>query len=354
MKHRRSRAPHGDARSTGRFLRPGDSAAARGGGAPRTSRFVAVALVATLFGCADPLGGDEAEADGAPPPRGVVADAAFVRDAGATDGAAPVPSPDGGAAADAAPALECGALAACGVDCVDTTSDPLNCGACGRTCVVPGAEAACAAGACTVGRCDVGFYDRDGDPENGCEVEVLCEAGAACATACGTEGAVSCAGDAPVCQPPAEACNLVDDNCDGACDEGAGCRVPVHRGLGNGHLYTTDLGVLQTPPFHVEAANYFHLYAQSVLGMRPVFLCDKGNGKRFLTSENACEIGRAPERTLGFWAPEPLCGAIPLYRLYSETASDHFYTTSAAERDNAIAQYGYRDEGVAGYVWPGP
>jgi hypothetical protein len=30
----------------------------------------------------------------------------------------------------------------------------------------------------------------------------------------------------------------------------------------------------------------------------------------------------------------------------------HFYTTSAAERDNAVASYGYKYEGIAAYVWP--
>jgi hypothetical protein len=41
---------------------------------------------------------------------------------------------------------------------------------------------------------------------------------------------------------------------------------------------------------------------------------------------------------------------IPLYRL--RNAVEHLYTTSAAERDNAIAQYGYTDEGIACYVQP--
>ncbi len=40
---------------------------------------------------------------------------------------------------------------------------------------------------------------------------------------------------------------------------------------------------------------------------------------------------------------------IPLYRLQGH--GDHFYTTSAAERDNAIAEYGYASEGVACYVY---
>jgi len=41
---------------------------------------------------------------------------------------------------------------------------------------------------------------------------------------------------------------------------------------------------------------------------------------------------------------------VPLYRLYNATS--HFYTTSAAERDNAVSQYGYVYEGIACYVLP--
>jgi hypothetical protein len=39
-------------------------------------------------------------------------------------------------------------------------------------------------------------------------------------------------------------------------------------------------------------------------------------------------------------------GLVPLYRAYNPGADYHFFTTSAAERDNAVAQ-GYVDEGVA-------
>ena len=35
-------------------------------------------------------------------------------------------------------------------------------------------------------------------------------------------------------------------------------------------------------------------------------------------------------------------------------AYDHFYTTSASERDNAIANLGYQDEGTACYLYGAP
>ena len=47
-------------------------------------------------------------------------------------------------------------------------------------------------------------------------------------------------------------------------------------------------------------------------------------------------------------------GTIPLYRLLHPTSGDHFYTTSEAERDNAITAYGYQDEGIACFVYAAP
>ncbi|KDR84285.1 hypothetical protein GALMADRAFT_237037 [Galerina marginata CBS 339.88] len=43
---------------------------------------------------------------------------------------------------------------------------------------------------------------------------------------------------------------------------------------------------------------------------------------------------------------------VPLFRLWNPVKKDDFYTTSAPEKQNAIANDGYSDEGVAGYVWP--
>ncbi len=292
-------------------------------------------------------------------PDAVPGTSAGTSDAGATDTDALIPGATEGPDAfvvSGPTEAECAPRAPCGRACVDLATDPENCGACGRTCVIPDALATCVAGECATGACLAGFADANGSPDDGCEQEVLCAEGSPCASACGTEGRLTCAGAAPVCSPPAEACNAVDDDCNGACDEGPlpGCRVPVHRGVGDGHLYHTDLAAVQTPPFRLESAAFFHLYREGAQGMRPAFLCRKGDGKRFLTSDSACELGVAPEATLGFWSPAPLCGAVPLYRLYSPASGDHFFTTSAPERDNAVAAYGYRDEGVPAYVWPGP
>ena len=125
-----------------------------------------------------------------------------------------------------------------------------------------------------------------------------------------------------------------------------GCRTAIHRGYGSrGHFYSSDLNRVSDSPYGLEANNYFYLYAEAGPSMRPLFLCHKGDDRYLLSTETACEIGVGPEQTLGFIAPTPLCGATPLYRLYKPEASNHFYTTSDAERDNAINSLGYLDEG---------
>ena len=85
---------------------------------------------------------------------------------------------------------------ACGGGCVDLLSDTANCGECGRVCPAGlRARAECLSGECSV-TCDAGWSDLDGDGS--------CESS---------------------CVPTdLEECNGVDDNCNGAIDEGFPCR----------------------------------------------------------------------------------------------------------------------------------
>ncbi len=79
---------------------------------------------------------------------------------------------------------------------VDFTNDAVNCGRCGRVCRSPHSAGACTDGECALGACDPGFYDINGSASDGCEYS--------CTPA----------------DPPVEACNRADDNCDGVIDEG--------------------------------------------------------------------------------------------------------------------------------------
>ncbi|MBI2389695.1 MAG: hypothetical protein HYV09_08865 [Deltaproteobacteria bacterium] len=77
----------------------------------------------------------------------------------------------------------------CGGVCVDTNTDPKNCGGCAKACPgagAPNAEPQCAGGACKL-KCAAGFGDCDSNPANGCEADLASrEHCGSCAYACKT------------------------------------------------------------------------------------------------------------------------------------------------------------------------
>ncbi len=252
--------------------------------------------------------------------------------------------------------LECGELARCGNECVDLLSDPTSCGFCGRTCIIDNADAACVEGDCAIAACEPGHFDVDGALGNGCEVFDLCEPEEPCLTDCGGESVTTCDDGVASCVVPAETCNLLDDDCNGSCDDGtlAGCRTGIHRANGNGHIFTDQMEVVSAAPYRLESANYFYLYSDEGASLRPLFLCRKPNGKHLLSTQTNCEIGVGPLRTVGYISAENQCGSVPLYRLYHTPTDNHFYTLSEAERNNARDALGYVEQGIAGYVWHSP
>ena len=79
----------------------------------------------------------------------------------------------------------------------DLDTDPAHCGACAVACVYPQGVPACAEGACQLGGCERGFSDLNGEPDDGCEYGPCLP----------TQGGV-------------EACDAIDNDCDGRLDEG--------------------------------------------------------------------------------------------------------------------------------------
>lgn len=238
----------------------------------------------------------------------------------------------------------------CGTRCVDVMSDPDNCGGCGRACVVPHASGVCVAGVCGVGTCEGGYSDCNNMSADGCEQASECRSGATCMTACGSNGTIRCdEACAPSCVAPTETCNLIDDDCNGACDN-AGCRIGVHRSVsGDSHFYTTDRAESSCCGFTTETYDYFFLMNAAAPGAVPLYRCvNLSTGHHLYTTNAGCE-GTRSEGVIGHIARAPTCGAIPLYRLLGGTG-DNFYTTSAPERDSAVAG-GYVFVGITGYVW---
>ncbi len=125
-----------------------------------------------------------------------------------------------------------------------TQTSATACGACGVTCAVPNAVAACRAGACAVGSCLPGFADCDGSVANGCEVDTrtnlthcgacnracrpanrlgACAAGACSVTSC-DEGFEDCDRSASNgCEVAPIANNLHCGACGNACAAGRSC-----------------------------------------------------------------------------------------------------------------------------------
>jgi hypothetical protein len=231
-----------------------------------------------------------------------------------------------------------------------TESCSTSCGSLGsRTCTAGCAWGSCAAPA-------ESCNGRDDDCDGTCDDGFACCAGATqgCATSCGTTGTQTCSASCgwDACSPPAETCNATDDDCDGTCDEG--CRHPIHRAYSSAatdHLYTTDLAEATCCGYSLEVENYFYLYNDRVAGTTELWRCWLGaSGDHFYTTSSTCEgaPGAVLEGNSGFIGSSAFCGGFPLYRVSGP--SDHFYTTSAAERDSAVAG-GWIDEGIAGYVW---
>lgn len=314
----------------------------------------ALGLAALVVGCGGDDGGPGQDTEAATGPG---ASASSTADGGSGDGSGDETE---GPADDGPAPPECTAdEVACGQACSNLAGDPQNCGECGRTCVVPNAEAGCTAGTCTMVECEAGYADCDGSIATGCEMPVDCSDGAACETSCRSTGTLSCADVcAPACAAPTETCNVADDDCDGTCDNGAlpGCRIGVHRsnGAALGHFYSTNLGEAQMAGLTLEFENFFYLYESSVRGLQPFFRCIKPNGKYWMTTSTDCEGTAGPEQTMGFISPDDRCGATPLFRTRNVAADAHFYTTSEAEKDNAVMNLGFADEGIAGYIFAGP
>ncbi|KAK0203879.1 hypothetical protein DFS33DRAFT_1432276 [Desarmillaria ectypa] len=79
---------------------------------------------------------------------------------------------------------------------------------------------------------------------------------------------------------------------------------------------------------------------------------NKKHSDRLYTTEDIASTGWKLEGDAARIYDFQATGTTPFYRMYSPTAIDHFYTTDKAQWKNAINNRGYNDEGIAGYIYP--
>ncbi len=250
------------------------------------------------------------------------------------------------------------------VSCVGDQGDNARnaCGGCGDLANEPNTPC---------GRCGLDQYVCNGPEATQCNGDTPINGCGGCGqlsplpgTSCGVCGdgeyvcngreAVQCA-DVP---PPAESCNLFDDDCDGQIDEGipGGCTVSIHRSVNRStglHFYTTSRTEAQCCGFTVESFDYFSLYRNPAPGLAAFYRCFS-DGRHFYTTSSTCELlgAGALEGRIGYIATSQVPGSVQLYRAFRPRNGDHLYTTSLAEFNDAIRNGGYTGEPSAGWVFP--
>ncbi|KXN80837.1 hypothetical protein AN958_07200, partial [Leucoagaricus sp. SymC.cos] len=117
---------------------------------------------------------------------------------------------------------------------------------------------------------------------------------------------------------------------------------------------------------YVEEPPQGLVYPVQEAGTVPLFRCDDNTGTKvdhFYTADPAefqaqvaagCKVNPEPEiaQGIGYLYTAPFCNSVPLYRLFSASRVDHFYTINETERQVVTANGLYRDEGITGYVLP--
>jgi hypothetical protein len=139
---------------------------------------------------------------------------------------------------------------------IDTQTDPMNCGACGTLCTVPNAVAGCAMGACSVGSCNAGYGDCDGQEPNGCETNLTTDP-----NNCGACGRVG--GAEKACNGIDDNCNgTVDEGCPAGVflDGTSGTKGPLHGSVAGTTWTSTGLQVFLS----VAGQTYCHVDQLSV------------------------------------------------------------------------------------------
>ncbi|KAJ7758692.1 hypothetical protein B0H16DRAFT_1720782 [Mycena metata] len=138
-----------------------------------------------------------------------------------------------------------------------------------------------------------------------------------------------------------------------------------YRSSGVDHYYTTNVELVSasiassSPPYVLQEVAAF-VFATQEEPTIPFYRLYKSSATDNLYTtntterDNAIAIGYVPVASDPFTYiyPTQICGSVPFYRLYNAAKIDNFYSTSESERLDFIANQGYEDVEIAGYVLP--
>ncbi len=142
----------------------------------------------------------------------------------------------------------------------------------------------------------------------------------------------------------------------GSGDTAGGAKVALYRSVSNtngGHLYSTTAND-QAGAYKTEGVTGYLMTSQ-VSGTQPLYRLSNGKGDMVLTADPNLRAtmqsqGYKDEGPVGYIATSQLAGTQPFYQITSPDGANHFYTTSAGERDQVVGR-GWKDQGTIGYVW---
>lgn len=144
---------------------------------------------------------------------------------------------------------------------------------------------------------------------------------------------------------------LIDNDCDGLCDEPAACLSPIHRTFGASlHRYVDPRDTI--PSEQVDEGRAFSLRPNPGPGLASLYRCDRrAGGGSFLTQEGSCEGVSSARTPLGYAPTEPVCGAVALHRFFNRTTGDSVCFEPDSSEARAALMNGYTAEGRVAYVW---
>lgn len=131
----------------------------------------------------------------------------------------------------------------CGTECVDLDASALHCGGCGNVCSFSNARALCVTGTCALGACFFGMGNCDGNSANGCETNI--DASVAHCGACGNR-CVTRPNSSPMCDWGfcRHVCNVGFADCNGNPTDG--CEVNLRTSASNCGACGTSCGTGQS------------------------------------------------------------------------------------------------------------